>query len=237
MKTAGKVVLGIFIGIVLIFVGIIGLGVLIDMGVLKSSTDEPPEIRIEYKPHNIGESIEEESIPDSQYYSTVQEALHGSKITADAEKLYQKNMDEIIAQFENENYISVYFKSVKNEDVACITFAKFKKKVIDGDEKYTFLRAIPREEKRGAILLDDIKTLVEDQLMSSDFKQSINIDPEHTRFVYGDCHSKEIYHLKVEGQVPTEIIPYEVVGETRYFWYYENLESDIAGSQLQFTLD
>ena len=64
MKTAGKVILGIFIGIILLFIIMIGVGVLVDLGILKFSSDEP-EIRIEYKPQNISEPIDEDSIPDS----------------------------------------------------------------------------------------------------------------------------------------------------------------------------
>ncbi len=61
--------------------------------------------RIEYKPQNIGEQIDEE-----------------------------------IARFENENYVSIYLRSVKDQNTECLTFAKFKKIYIyneysDGDRK------------------------------------------------------------------------------------------------------
>ena len=237
MKTAGKVVLGIFIGIVLIFVGIIGLGVLIDMGVLKSSPDEPPEIRVEYKPQNISEPIDEDSIPDSEYYPSPEQAMKNSSFQADPEEVYQKSMDEVIAKFENENYASVYFKSIKDKNTGCLTFAKFKKKVIDGEERYTFITRFPSDLTKNSWKVGTLESLIEGQLSLSDFTQSVNINPENTRFVWGDCDSKEIYKLKVEGQKPTSIIAYDIFDEKRYFWYYENLESDIAGSQLQFTLD
>ncbi len=154
MKTLGKVILGMFIGIILLFIIMIGVGVLIDPGILKSSSDEP-EIRIEYKPQNIGEPIDEESIPDSEYYPSPEQAMKNSSLQMDPEEVYQKNMDEVIAKFENDNYASVYFKSIKDENTEYLTFAKFKKKVIEG------------------------------QLSLSDFGQSINIDPENTRFVWG----------------------------------------------------
>ena len=35
--------------------------------------------------------------------------------------------------------------------------------------------------------------------------------------------------MKIEGQEPTEVIQYESCQGKRYFWYYENLESNIAG--------
>ena len=113
MKTAGKVILGIFIGIILLFIVMIGVGVLVDLGILKSSPDEPPEIRVEYKPQNISEPIDEDSIPDSEYYPSPEQAMKNSSFQVEPEEVYQKNMDEVIAKFENENYASVYFKSIK----------------------------------------------------------------------------------------------------------------------------
>ena len=102
MKTAGKVILGIFIGIILLFIIMIGVGVLVDLGILKSSPDEPPEIRVEYKPQNISEPIDEDSIPDSEYYPSPEQAMKNSSFQVEPEEVYQKNMDEVIAKFENE---------------------------------------------------------------------------------------------------------------------------------------
>ena len=237
MKTAGKVILGIFIGIILLFIIMIGVGVLVDLGILKSSPDEPPEIRVEYKSQAIGEPIDEDSIPDSEYYPSPEQAMKNSSFQVEPEEVYQKNMDEVIAKFENENYASVYFKSIKDKNTECLTFAKFKKKVIEGEERYTYITGFPTESERDNFTIGTLESLVQGQLALSDFTQSVNIDPENTRFVWGDCNSKEIYKLKIEGQKPSGIIPYESFGEKWYFWYYENLESDIAGSQLQFTLD
>ena len=237
MKTAGKVILGIFIGIILLFIIMIGVGVLVDLGILKSSPDEPPEIRVEYKSQAIGEPIDEDSIPDSEYYPSPEQAMKNSSFQVEPEEVYQKNMDEVIAKFENENYASVYFKSIKDKNTGCLTFAKFKKKVIDGEERYTFITRFPSDLTKNSWKVGTLESLIEGQLSLSDFTQSVNINPESTRFVWGDCDSKEIYKLKVEGQKPTGIIAYDIFDEKRYFWYYENLESDIAGSQLQFTLD
>lgn len=236
MKTLGKVILGIFVGIILLFIIMIGVGVLVDQGILKSSSDEP-EIRIEYKPQNISEPIDENSIPDSEYYPSPEQAMKNSSFQADPEEVYQKNMDEVIAKFENENYASVYFKSIKDENTGCLTFAKFKKKVIDGEERYTFITRFPSDLTKNSWKVGTLESLIEGQLSLSDFTQSVNINPENTRFVWGDCDSKEIYKLKVEGQKPTGIIEYDIFDEKRYFWYYEDLESDIAGSQLKFTLE
>ena len=39
---------------------------------------------------------------------------------------------------ENEEYISVFFRSVKDKDQECFTMAKFRKKNIGGETKYFF---------------------------------------------------------------------------------------------------
>ena len=73
-------------------------------------------------------------------------------------------------------------------------------------------------------------------LALSDYDQEMNVDPENTRFVWGFSLTKEIYNLKVEGQSPTGIVAYDVVGRTEYFWYYENPDSKKAGSTLKVEL-
>ena len=79
--------------------------------------------------------------------------------------------------------------------------------------------------------------MIRDQLTLSDYTQNMNVNPENTRFVFGDCKSKEVYKMKIEGQEPTEVIQCESCQGKRYFWYYENLESNIAGKNLKFTLE
>ena len=236
MKTVMKVIVGILAVLGAIFLLLIGVALLSEFGFFEESSDEP-QVRIEYKPQYIGEQIDEEAIPDSEYYASPEQAMKNSSFQVEPEEEYQKNMDEVIVTFENENYASVYFKSIKDKNVECMTFAKFKKKVIDGEEKYTFITSIPTESERDAPVLGTWESNIKDQLALSDYTQNVNIDPENTRFVFGDCQTEKIYNMKVEGQSPSGIIPYESFDERWYFWYYENLESDVAGSQLRFTLD
>ena len=236
MKAVKKVVIGILAAFGVIFLMLIGMALLSELGIIENSSDEP-QISIEYKPQYIGEQIDEEAIPDSEYYASPEQAMKNSNSEADPEQIYQKNIDEEIGRFENENYVSIYFRSVKDQNTECLTFAKFKKKMIEGEEMYTFITSIPTEIERTGVSIGTLESLIEGQLSLSDYTQSINIDLENTRFVFGDCKSKKIYELKVEDQKPSGIIPYQIFGETRYFWYYENLESDIAGTQLEFTLE
>ena len=139
MKTVKKVIVGILAALGAIFLLFIGIAMLSEFGIIKDSSDES-QVRIEYKPQNIGEQIDEDAIPDSEYYSSLSEAMKNSNSETDPEQIYQKNIDEEIARFENENYVSIYLRSVKDQNTECLTFAKFKKIYIyneysDGDRK------------------------------------------------------------------------------------------------------
>lgn len=92
MKTVKKVVAGILAVLGLVFLILIGMGVLLEKGVLKHSSDES-QVRIEYKPQNIGEQIDEDAIPDSEYYSSPSEAMKNSDYETDPEQIYQKNKE------------------------------------------------------------------------------------------------------------------------------------------------
>lgn len=114
--------------------------------------------------------------------------------------------------------------------------AKFIKKTINEIEKYAFLYSIPTEVKVGGKTIGSLENLIQGQLALSDYLQNMNVNPENTRFVFGDCESKEVYKMKVEGQEPSGIIQYDTCQGKRYFWYYENLESTVIGEKLQLTL-
>lgn len=226
------IVIAFFLALALIF----GIRILAGHSYFETFTEVSDENE-EYRLYNTNILADEESIPDSDYYESPEEALKHSKSDGRSRYSYQKNIDEIIAQFENEDYISIYFRSVKDKDTETLTFAKFKKKMIGNEKKYTFLLSNPTEVKRGTPSGDNIEDWIKSRLVLSDYEQNVNIDPENSRFIYGDCTFKEIYSLKVEGQKPSNIIPYELFGETRYFWYYENIESNVEGSKMTFTLE
>lgn len=130
----------------------------------------------------------------------------------------------------------IFYRAVKNENEECLTIAKFKKKIIDEKEKYVFLTGIPSYYEKDAIYIGgSIEKLIDSQLEFTDFIQNINIGNPKKRFIYGEVRFEEIKNLKIEGQEPTEIIPYKVFGEQWYFWYYENFKSNKAGNSLEFT--
>lgn len=211
------------------------IGVLVEKGVLGQEEDEP-EITVKYKYDPKQEMSREEDIPDSEYQDTLQKALEEGRTDLEEETEYQTNVDEVIMSLENEEYISVFFRSVKDKDQECFTIAKFRKKDIGGETKYFFLSGFPSiYTTSDSYFGDNFEKYIRGNLTLGDYMQSVNIDPSKGRFIYGESRYKEIYRLEVEGQRPTEIIPYKVFGEQWYFWYYKNLASDKVGSQLEYT--
>lgn len=104
---------------------------------MKSEPQEP-EVRMEYTPKRMGEPVDEEATADSEYYPSPELAMKNSDFQVDDEDAYQKNIDEVIAKFENEEYAAIYFRSIKDKNTECFTFTRFKKKVIEGEEKYVY---------------------------------------------------------------------------------------------------
>ncbi len=199
-------------------------------------TEEKPEVYIEYNAKDLKQQRAEEDIPDSSYYDSIQQAISNANFALDEKEQYHRNIDEIIQQFESDKYLLVYTRSVKNKKEECLALTKFRKKEIDGETKYTFLATEPVEARKGAKKTGTDLEMIKTMFIFSDYNQDMNVDPENTRFAWGITSTKEIYNLKVEGQSPSGIVPYDVFGETEYFWYYENLESKKAGSTLEVEL-
>ena len=220
MKSIKKIIKIVILVIGIVFALLIAIGMLVDGDILKI---EENDVSIEYTPKDIGNYVNEEEI----------KADNPKEVDLE----YQNNIEELIKRFDSDKYVTIYFKSKKDNDTECITMAKFIKKLINGSEKYAFLSSIPTEIRSNAKSVGSIKNLIRDQLTLSDYTQNMNVNPENTRFVFGDCKSKEVYKMKIEGQEPTEVIQYESCQGKRYFWYYENLESNIAGKNLKFTLE
>lgn len=233
MKSIKKIIKIVILVIGIVFALLIAIGMLVDGDILKI---EENDVSIEYTPKDICNYVNEEKIEDSHYFSSLEEAIKADN-PKEVDLEYQNNIEELIKRFDSDKYVTIYFKSKKDNDTECITMAKFIKKVINGSGKYAFLSSIPTEIRSNAKAVGSIKNLIRDQLTLSDYTQNMNVNPENTRFVFGDCKSKEVYKMEIEGQEPTEVIQYESCQGKRYFWYYENLESNIAGENLKFTLE
>ncbi len=232
-------IMGIIIGVI-----VIGFLVILLLSFINkdNSQEETPQVSIEYQCQLPTTGRKEEDIPDSDYYPTIEEAMKNADINVQEGEGYQRNIDNIIAKFENDNYLSMYFQSFKDGNELCYTFAKFKKKEVNNELMYTLLMREPTTAKKNGWYTGTALDALKGQLTLSDVSQDEGIDPQHCRFLWGNLREDEmgegesIDKLRVEGKRPDEIIEYEEFGVTWYFWYYENLESTKAGSQLEYTL-
>lgn len=201
---------------------------------------EPSETK-EYVPLDVvnpmGTSIDEENIPDEEYSDTLEEAMKNPNIDISPEDAYMRNIDKVVKEFRSDEYVAVYFISKNGKNEVATTFAKFKIKEIDGKQKYVFLTQVfdkdTKDDKTGLKTSKAIKL----QLTLSDALQDLNVNPEDTRFVYGVVPDKSIYSLKVEGQQPDEIIPFELLGRDFYLWYYLDLKSNHSGDTLSYEIE
>lgn len=185
--------------------------------------------------------IDDSEIAESDYYASLEEAIANAEIYYDEYESYQKTMDYIIMKFENENYISIYYQSNHGKEEICNTFAKFKVREKEGKKEYAFVESYPFLIQKDNTQKETAFNSIESQLSISDYRQGINIEAENTRFVWGNTQesslekSQKMENFQVEGQNPDGIIEYEAFGETWYFWYFHNLNSDKDGYELEYT--
>jgi len=59
---------------------------------------------------------------------------------------------------------------------------------------------------------------------------------DNKTFVWGLSQTSRIKTMRIEGQLPTNIIPLELDGERAYFWYFEDLSQHTEG-ELIITMD
>ena len=180
--------------------------------------------------------IDEEAIEDFKYKNNIEEALQ-TRIFSDIEQEYMRNIDELLFQTESDNYVTIYYRSVKNEKLECYTVAKFKKKVFDGVVKYAFLTCTYNEMGADARVVGNFEDNLKNQLISVDYNRDMSVFPGKKRFVWGNTQSEDVFRLKIEGQEPTGIIRYDRFGREWYFWYYDDLQSDKPGNLLEYTVD
>ncbi len=223
------------IALVIIAGGIKILSILMpEEGDVQKNQTTKTEISINGDVPDFLSDFDEDTIADSEYYDTIEESLRNAKKHEGQE--YMNNMDEVIFELESEDYVTVYYRSIKDEKSECFTMAKFKKKEIDGKVKYAPVRREYCEANVNSWYTESLEENLESNMNLFPFFSILGPDPEK-RFFYGDTKDEKIFKLKIEGQEPTEIIPYESFGEQWYFYYYEDLKSDKPGSQLEFTVE
>jgi len=203
----------------------------------------------------------EASLTDSDYYETIELALF-SLITEDPNNAdaYACSMDKIIYQHESDDYLSVFYFSEKDETHGCLSWMKFKKKQFGNKTKYASLKwrvntdtasmDLPEQQFGAAFLQwygksneavaysNTFEGKIQIQLIHSDLCNEIaNVYPDERRFLFGNIQDERVYKMKLEGLAPTGIIPYELYGETCYFFYYEDFESDKPAEQIEVIIE
>ena len=184
--------------------------------------------------------VNEDDIPDEEYYPTMEEALQKADVYYDEYEPYQKNIDHLLVDMENEQYRFIYYQSIQKKK-SMNTFATFKIREVNGEKRYAFLRSYVRDSEKFYKGIGDADKNTKAQLARSDYMQHYGIDKD-ARFVFGDIMEEKLKKgesaeaLTVEGQKPDAVIPYEENGKKWYFWYFTDLQSDKEGNKLEYTL-
>ena len=233
-KKAGKICENILF--VIGFLGIVILywydrSITLDPNIKESYTGEYPRYVSE---------VNEDDIPDEEYYPTMEKALQKADVYYDEYEPYQKNIDHLLVDMENDQYRFIYYQSIQKKK-SVNTFATFKIREVDGKKQYAFLRSYVRDSEKFYKGIGDADKNTKAQLARSDYMQHYGID-KNARFVFGDIMEEELKKgesaeaLTVEGQKPDAVIPYEENGKKWYFWYFTDLQSDKEGNKLEYTL-
>ena len=252
IKIAGSICLGVLIWVVVI-AGVVFLfskqakkniaEMTKDMEInttdTKDTDKDEPEITV-----NITKtpSSGEQDISDDDYYDTMQEALLNATINLELEEQYRRNIDEVIKEFESDEYTLIIYRSVKDKKEEACNEVRFSIHTKNGRKLYHFEKMSGTTARYNSIYLGNAKEVTKSCLIGSDIFGSIGVNPDKERFMYGylreDFFEKEesVNALRVEGQKPDEIIEYESFGKKWYFWYYNDLQSDKSSSELEVTL-
>lgn len=175
-----------------------------------------------------------------KYYPTMEEALQKADVYYDEYEPYQKNIDNLLVDMENDQYRFIYYQSIQKKK-SMNTFATFKIREVNGEKRYAFLRSYVRDSEKFYKGIGDADKNTKAQLARSDYMQHYGIDKD-ARFVFGDIMEEKLKKgesaeaLTVEGQKPDAVIPYEENGKKWYFWYFTDLQSDKEGNKLEYTL-
>lgn len=205
----------------------------------KDNTEETSEISVNITKDS---SSGQQNTVD-EYYDTMQEALLNATISLEPEEQYRRNIDEVIKEFESDEYALLVYRSTKDKKEEAFNFVRFRIQLNKEGSKCYQAQSMTGSTLRynSIFMTDSASELIESALWASEVK-NIGVNPKEERFVYGMIRNsvltkeENIYNLKIEGQKPDEIIEYESFGKTWYFWYYNDLQSDKSSSELKVTL-
>ena len=121
--------------------------------------------------------VNEDDIPDEEYYPTMEEALQKADVYYDEYEPYQKNIDHLLVDMENEQYRFIYYQSIQKKK-SMNTFATFKIREVNGKKQYAFLRSYVRDSEKFYKGIGDADKNTKAQLARSDYMQHYGIDKD-----------------------------------------------------------
>lgn len=172
--------------------------------------------------------------PDLVYANTMEEALSFNVDYYFKRYPYMHKVNDVIKVFENDEYATMFYHTIKDSKREGLVASKFKVKETDGIKQYA-LMSVELTEMGGWIMSGPLQTMREFAPLY-DFMSEFSIN-KGDRFIYGSFGTEKVKTIKIEGQSPTEVIEYMVKGKKEYFWYYENLISDKPSSQFDIEME
>jgi hypothetical protein len=146
---------------------------------------------------------------------------------------YMKSVDDVVWEDENEQYAAMFYHTVKIWRWEGIALCKFKIRKIDDQKQYALTKIYVIEAHTNWFRSDPLDT-VQTRALAFDIWAKYSIE-DGKRFFWGSLGTEKVKTLKIEGQSPTGIVEYTLLGEPEYFWYYEDIDSDKRSSD--FTIE
>lgn len=172
--------------------------------------------------------------PDLVYADTMEEALSFNVDYYFKRYPYMHKVNDVIKVFENDEYATMFYHTIKDSKKEGLVASKFKVKITNGKKQYA-LFLVDLTEMGGWIMTTPLQSLRETAPLY-DFMSMFSIN-KGDRFIYGSFGTEKVKTIKIEGQSPTEVIEYLLKGKKEYFWYYENLISDKPSSQFDIEME
>ena len=146
---------------------------------------------------------------------------------------FMRKVDEVVWEDENDKYAIMYYHTTKRWMWEGIGLCKFKIRLSDGKKQYALVKSDIIEDRTNWFRSDPLET-VQVLVYAFDMMSQYSIE-DGKRFIWGSLGTEKVKTLKIEGQSPTGIVEYTLLGKKEYFWYYDDVESDKPG--VQFTVE
>ncbi len=176
------------------------------------------------------------------YFDSMQEAVNANYLNSDKEYLYQRNLDNVIKEFEIDNYIIVCYNAIKSSREEAFIMSYFKIKEEGAEKKYAYVCSEIQERKHNKKRKNELEELIQNAIMGSKFRM-INSIMDEKGFICGTINKnflekgENVFNMEIEGQKPDEIIEFESLGDKSYFWYFNDFQSDRSISELKVTFE